>query len=120
MGEAYRLDWAIAMIWSGEMDLLEVLSIFREIGDQFWITNVLWVIVHGPVSEGDLLLAKQYLEESLACTAKLAIQKAKVLSLLVLGRVRILTRKTKPVAIEMLDKVPNRVSEAGNLENDYI
>ena len=66
MGDGSRLDWAIAMLMSGEMDLLEVLSIFREIGDRFWIANALWVTFMDAEWEGDLLLAKQYMEESLA------------------------------------------------------
>ena len=55
MGDSFRLDWAIAMLWSGEMDLLEVLSIFREIGDRFYLTCALWALFMAAIWEGDLL-----------------------------------------------------------------
>ena len=87
MGDDYRLDHAIALLWSGEKDLQEILSLFRAIGDRFWITNSLWELTESFIFEGNYPQAKQCLEESLALLREIGYHEGEGSVLLYLGRI---------------------------------
>ena len=118
MGDAYRLDWAIAMIWSGERPLLELLVIFREIGDRFYLTYILWILFMAVVWEGDLPQARRYLEESISLNREIGYIEGEAVTLTALGWIIFLTGEPDQ-AIMILDTARNLFISAGSIGRDY-
>ena len=86
LGQPYRLDWAIALLWSRDRDIQELLAIFRQMGDPFWISNVLWQAQLEAVEKGNFSQARDHLEESLRITRALGYTEGQGSILLHLGQ----------------------------------
>ena len=118
MGETYCLDRAKALVFSGQMDLLDVLQIFREIGDPFYLTYILWELAVGAQQEGNLLLARQYLEESLALNREIGYCDGEGSVLLFLGRLAFLLGD--PIyAVEKINSAAKCFTAAGSIGKDH-
>jgi predicted ATPase/DNA-binding CsgD family transcriptional regulator len=118
MGGAYRLDWAIALLWSGEMDMREVLAIFREIGDRFWITNVLWEMHEAALEEGNVPVSKIYMEESIALIREIGYIEGEASITLHLAQSESLLGNTDR-ALEIYHSVGGLFRKAGSPGKEY-
>ena len=118
MGETYHLDRTIALVYSGQMDLVEVLQIFREIGDRFYLTHILWELAEGAVQEGNLPQARQYLEESLALIREIGYCEGEGSVLLLLGKLAFwLGDPTR--AVEMINSAAKCFTAAGSIGKNH-
>lgn len=62
-GDLYPKDLAYSLYLSGTIDFQESVELFRKVGDQFYLTEVLFHLAATLVRSGELVRARIYLEE---------------------------------------------------------
>jgi tetratricopeptide (TPR) repeat protein len=62
-GDVYLKDLAYSLYLSGTMDFQESVELFRKVGDQFYLTEVLFHLAAALLRSGDLVQARIYFEE---------------------------------------------------------